>query len=342
MKESVNTQMLILARESRGISQKDAAEKIRVSPSVISMAESNQMPVGDELLRKLIILYDYPYSFFFQQGKALPSLLNYRKRIKVPQKLMTPIEANVNIYKLNIQELMRKIKPEKPHIPVLGLDDVGNPMNAAKKLRESWGLPIGPIQNLTDVLEKNGIIIVSFDFGTERVDSRSIMIEEGYPVIFLNKALLGDRTRFTLAYELGHLAMHIHELPSADRDIKKEANKFAAEFLMPESDIKNELANLSLPKLAELKVKWKVSMQSIVYRANDLEVVSDNQKRYLIEQFNTNNIRRREPTELDIQKEKPTALTHIISNYRSRQKMSIAELSALLNLNEADFINRYG
>jgi Zn-dependent peptidase ImmA (M78 family)/DNA-binding XRE family transcriptional regulator len=340
-KDSANTQMLTLARESRGISQKEAAEQLEVSPSTISMAESNLMPVGNELLSKLSELYKYPSSFFYQQGEVFPSLLNYRKRLKVPQKLMIPIEANVNIYKLNIQELMNKIKLDKPDFPALDVDKLGSPMEAAKQLRKLWSVPKGAISNLTELIESKGIIIVSFDFGTERVDSRGIMTDEGFPIIYINKTLLGDRQRFTLAYELGHLVMHIHKLPSADREISKEANKFAAEFLMPDKDIKKDLEDLTLPKLAELKGKWKVSMQSLVYRGNDLEVVTDNQKRYLIGQFNTNNIRRREPPELDIPKEKPTLLTQLISKYRSRQKMSVADLASLLHLYEEDFIKRY-
>ncbi|MBL0267160.1 MAG: hypothetical protein IPP99_00335 [Chitinophagaceae bacterium] len=44
---------------------------------------------------------------------------------------------------------------------------------------------------------RNNVIINSFDFGTERVDSRSMLTDDKYPIIFLNNSLLGDRQRFS-------------------------------------------------------------------------------------------------------------------------------------------------
>ena len=66
----------------------------------------------------------------------------------------------------------------------------------------------------------------------------SILADSKFPVVFSNKRSLGDRQRFTLAYELGHLVMHLQTNPSFTRDISHEANEFAAEFLMPEKDIR--------------------------------------------------------------------------------------------------------
>lgn len=113
---------------------------------------------------------------------------------------------------------------------------------------------------------------MAFDFGTERVDSRIVLTHSGYPIIVYNKSLLGDRQRFTLAYELGHLVLHSSLSDFGDRDIDHEANLFAAEFLMPANDIRPDFKDgLTIQKLADLKKKWKVSMQALLYRAHDLE-----------------------------------------------------------------------
>jgi len=95
-----------------------------------------------------------------------------------------------------------------------------------------------PIDNLSRLLEDQGIIISSFDFGTDRVDSRSMLTGDNQPIIFLNRNSLSDRHFFWLAFELVHLIMLIFCTVAHDRDINHpEANLLAAEFLMPAKDI---------------------------------------------------------------------------------------------------------
>jgi len=203
-------------------------------------------------------------------------------------------------------------------------------------------MPKGEVSNLIDLLEANGIMTLAVDFKTDRVDSRSILISNKYPVIFYNKALLGDRLRFTLAYELGHIVMHTRQALLSSEEVGHEANLFAAEFLMPEKEIQadfNETVNLDL--LARLKKKWKVSMQAILYRANDLNMLTDNQKRYIVGQFNALKIRRREPVELDIAIERGSAVRDLITRYRTKQKMSVKEMADFFFLEQEEFLSRY-
>ena len=198
------------------------------------------------------------------------------------------------------------------------------------------------INNLTRTIEDHGIVISSFDFGTERVDSRSILTDDKLPIIFFNKKLLGDRQRFTLAYELGQLIMHTFNSVSPERDISHEANAFAAEFLMPAKYIKEDFKNgITIPILGELKRKWKVSMIALLYRADDLGLVTPNQKRYLIQQFNQLKMRRREPIELDIPPEEPRLIKKWIAEYRSKMKIGVVEMAALLCLNVDEFLELY-
>src|SRR6185369_4316254 len=109
---------------------------------------------------------------------------------------------------------------------------------------------------------------------------RSMLTDQKQPVIFTNRAMLGDRLRFTLAYELGHLVMHTSGSANLGESIGHEANLFAAEFLMPEKDILPDFKDkhITLQLLAELKKKWKVSMQSLLYRADSLGLIDYNQK----------------------------------------------------------------
>lgn len=88
------------------------------------------------------------------------------------------------------------------------------------------------------------------DLGNQRVDGLSQWTAD-HPVIVVNSANPTDRIRWTLAHEIGHLVLHRED--STD-DMEKEADAFAAEFLMPEILIRSELANLTLGKAVDLNV----------------------------------------------------------------------------------------
>ncbi len=338
----LNPKMITVARESRGLSQLELAEKLSLSPSNLSRMEQDFIEVGENHLKAITTILNYPEEFFYQEGETLPPALALRKRNVVAQKIMLPIEAQVNIYRLNVEKLLKAIGQPEINLPVLDIEKLGSPAEAARKLRKLWKIEKGAINNLTQVLEDNGLFLINFDFNTERVDGMSILADGKFPVVFSNKRSLGDRQRFTLAYELGHLVMHLQTNPTFTRDISHEANEFAAEFLMPEKDIKGDFRDgVNLNVLADLKRKWKLSMQALLYRANDIGVITDNQKRYLINQFNSMNIRRREPAELDIPRENPMKLRDMITNYKNKQKLNVKQLALFFNSNEDEFLSKY-
>lgn len=335
--------MIILARESRGLSQKDLADRLNISPGKLSKAESGEQGLSEDQITLLEQVLAYPREFFYQDTDAfLSSNLSFRKRHKVPQKLIFPIEARINVFRLQAEWLFRHTQKPVPKTPLLDVGASASPEEAARKLRKQWKIHAGMIENMTEVLESHEIPVLSFEFGTERVDSRLILTNEKYPLIFLNSTMLGDRQRFSLAIELGHLVMHAHTNPSFDRDTGHEANLFAAEFLMPEEDIRPDFkVDVTVNSLAELKRKWKVSMHALLFRAEDLGCISKNQKTYLLTQFNQLQIRRREPRELDVPVEKSKLMRDLITNYRRAQRLTIREMAGCLNLTEEEFIKIY-
>lgn len=341
MLESINQKMISIARESREIDNREMAELLNVNTSTISRWENESVNVSKETLEAISDNLKYPISFFHQKGEAIPLALSYRKRHVVAAKLMHQIEANINIARLNIETLLDNIKLKEPNLPVLDVAKYGTPEECAKQLKKIWKVEKGVVNNIVELLEENNIALLNLDFKTERVDGRCTIAKGKYPIIVTNKSLLGDRQRFTLAYQLGHLVMHLYTNPKFDKDLSHEANMFAAEFLMPEKEIKKDLEDLNLAKLGDLKLKWKVSMQALLYRAADLEVITANQKMYILSQLNAMNLRRREPVELDVKIEQYKMVRDLITTYRTKQKLSVPKMAAFLHLNVDDFLNRY-
>jgi Zn-dependent peptidase ImmA (M78 family) len=127
-----------------------------------------------------------------------------------------------------------------------------------------------------------------------------------------------------------------------NRDTGHEANLFAAELLMPEPDIRADFEQgISVPILADLKKKWKVSMISLLYRADDLGYLTPYQKKQVLLQFNEMHIRRREPVELDVPLEQPVMLKEWLERLRTEKELDVAQIAAMLHCSENEFSELY-
>jgi Zn-dependent peptidase ImmA (M78 family)/DNA-binding XRE family transcriptional regulator len=342
MKATINPDMIILAREARALSQLQLAKSIGMSATNLSKIERGDIGINPEVLDKIAAETHYPMQFFLQPGTIVPDNLAYRRRQQVPQKLLTPINAQVNIIRRQVQLLQQALQVQAPQLRVLPLTETNTPEGVADTLRRQWHIDTPVINNLTAILEQQGIAITAFNFNTPRVDSRTILTDDKHPVIIYNSTLAGDRQRFSLAYELGQLLMHTFIPVPESRDITKEASAFAAALLMPADDIKKDFEQgITITVLAGLKQKWKVSMIALLYRADDLGLLTPNQKRYLLQQFNHLKIRRHEPVELNIPAEQPQLVKQWIAGYRSKTNLGTAQMAALFGLYADEFMEMY-
>jgi len=332
----VNPDMIIVGRESRGLSQKELADRLRTTQGRVSKVESGLLAVPDELLDDLSRVLGYPQNFFFQgdplMGVGMAELF-HRKKQDVPKKTLDRIYAEIEIRTRHMDALLRAmdIPCALQHIDVE--DYGGAPEEVARLVRATWHIPRGPIMDLTHTVEDVGVIVLPFDFGTRHVDAISRWVRSLPPLVFANDTAPKDRFRWSLAHEIGHLVMHSTPTP----DIEEQADRFAAELLMPEREIRPDLRNLTLPRLAQLKQYWRVSMNALLKRAQDLGAITENQGRYLWAQMAKAGYRTREPVELDVAGERAQLVRELIDAHRKNLGYSTSDLSGMLALYESDF-----
>jgi Zn-dependent peptidase ImmA (M78 family)/transcriptional regulator with XRE-family HTH domain len=337
--------MVTLARESRGLTQGELAKQIAelqnrpCTQGTISKIEQGLLSVSDEILNGFVKILKYPHSFFSQNEEVYSAgMSQHRKRASLPAKTLCKIDAMTNISRLHVKSLLKSIEDIDLKVPYYDIDEYCDPEKIARMVRQSWFLPRGPIDHVTKIMEKAGVIIIHCDFGTRLIDGVTMNnIDRLPPIIFINKDIPGDRLRFTLSHELGHIVMH--KYPS--ENMEKEADRFASEFLMPTSDIKPDLSYLTLPKLADLKRHWKVAMSALVYKASTLKQITPRQSQYLFMQLSKAGYKTREPAELDIPIETPVLLKQLINIHLNDLNYSINELATILNLEEEELFGYY-
>lgn len=330
--------MISLARESRGLSQSDLAKTLNVTQGKISKMESGLLNPTEEMLNGLAKILNYKQSFFYQPENVYSLGMSfYRKHKTLNKTVQVYVNANLNIYRIHIQKFLNAIELQNK-VQHLDIDKHKNPTIIARTLRKLWNVKRGPIENLTKLLEDIGIIIVFSHLGTPKFSGVSVLSENGTYIIFVNSNMPSDRIRFTLAHELGHIVMHRH---SQSEFMEEEADLFASEFLMPEEDIAHQLYKLTLEKLANLKAYWKVSMQAILKRAQQLEKITERYARYLWMQMGKFGYRTNEPAQFNIPYEKPTLLSEIIQVHLRDLGYSLEDLSDHLNCVYDEFIEKY-
>ena len=227
---------------------------------------------------------------------------------------------------------------ESINIPDLNIPSVeptadNSPQEIAYKIRNYLGVPTGPIDNIVSLLEKNGVIVMFLDVDDmEKFDGLTMFTTNQAPVIWINRNIPNDRKRFTLAHELGHLVMHLRsenlEKPEDQKEI--EANEFAGEFLMPESQCKEDLFNLKYKDLGMKKYYWKVSKAAIIYRAKELKCISDQTSKYLYVTLGRYGERKNESVQVPI--DSPNIVNKMFNLHISELNYSMEELSDIIGL----------
>jgi Zn-dependent peptidase ImmA (M78 family) len=102
---------------------------------------------------------------------------------------------------------------------------------------------------------------------------------------------LRSQTPYDLAHELGHIVLHrwIEQVDLENKTILKEieaeADKFAGAFLLPSTSFPNEIYTARLDAFVPLKERWKVSIQAMVYRCRDLDIIDADQALNLYKQI---------------------------------------------------------
>lgn len=162
-----------------------------------------------------------------------------------------------------------------------------DPIARARHLLERCGIQNIPVP--VDKIAKSLGAQVRFS-ALDMELSGMIFIKSSIPIIGVNALHHPNRQRFTIAHELGHLELHreiisneVHVdkgFPILMRDPKSatgteemeiQANRFAAELLMPAAWLEPAIADKKFDidddkPLEELARKFKVSRQALEYR----------------------------------------------------------------------------
>lgn len=314
---------LIEARKARGLTQLELASYLGIKRQSLSAYEKGLTVPKIEVIQELAELLRFQFSYFFRGVNDVSiDNIHFRKNKTSKEKYYAALEIRLKWAARFFSYLQRYVD----FLPLKALRQEDESYSyeklesLAEETRKYWGLGMGPLSNVTALLENNGFIIARSNLDLEGVDacSSTIVFEDGlrhllcYTSQRSHTPISMVRDRMGKAHELAHFILHSsvtrEDLTSHYKRIEDEADYFASAFLLPRDSFAQEACFLTnIDDFVRLKERWKVSIQAMILRCKNLGLMSDSTCSYLYRQLNSRNWRRSEPFDKEWLIERPRA-----------------------------------
>lgn len=331
-----NPARLKLARLRLGWSATKLAGESGVSLRSLTDYETDKRPPSEETLIKLADALDVPTAFFHREAIDLVPVeaASFRKLSKATVGRRNAVLASASL----ALELYREVD-NRFELPVADVPthDKLSPSQAAALVRNQWSLGDRPISNMVHLLESKGVRLAALNHEYGDIDA-FCFYRDGVPYAFLNTSKTGERQRFDLAHELGHLVLHSEfEMdPSTSKQREAEAQEFASSFLMPATAVRSQsMAGATVARILKARSYWKVSAMAFTHRLHELELLSDWQYRSTCVTLSERGYRKQEPG--GIVPETSQLLRKVM--YGTEASLKVREVAAALDLNADEVRN---
>lgn len=342
------------ARSAAGLSLRALEEKIGnlVTAQAIGKYERNEAMPSSRVLMALADALNVSEEYLIGDQEMVLEGVEFRKKSITSRKEEAQVKGQtlhlLERY-LMVEELLAlpSVEWDRPREAPFPVNEVSEAESAAQNLRSDWRLGIDPIPNLVELLEEHGIKILSvsltnIDGLTARVRRRN---KPALPVVVVNKDVWGERQRFTLAHELGHMVMDVGDMD--EKEAEKASHRFAGAFLMPAealwSEIGKHRTSIGWEELFDLKKLFGVSVQALAYRCRDLGIFGESLFRKLFKAFGRFGWRSppyQEPGALPKDAERPKRFERLCYRALSENVISEAKAAELLGISVRELSDR--
>ncbi len=294
-------------RDLLGLTGADLHRLTKISQSWISQVETGAREPAEDRLRVIAEATDTPMSFFYARPSSVPlDSLRFRKMATASRTVTRRISAFYGEGFRVTEEITGRAHYPAPPLPFaseseLGDDDIEE---LAAQTRVAMRLAADkPIPHLTRALERAGIAVAPIVLPDPTGDSVSPTNKHfgvSYWAGIGETALIayfpgpqGDRDRFTLAHELGHLVLHTFRPHAADPE--GEANRFAGAFLVPYERAREEMTDRLTLELRPPQAGLGGVHPSLILRGAAVGNIGESRKRSLYVQLTQRGWRKEEP-----------------------------------------------
>jgi Zn-dependent peptidase ImmA (M78 family)/DNA-binding XRE family transcriptional regulator len=333
---------LASARKMAGLSLQQLSDQLDnvVTKQSLSKYEQNVMKPDSELLIKIASVLAVNIDYFFRESKVKLEGIEFRKKVKlsktqeevIKEKTIDFLERYFELE--NILDIKSDFTNPLINNEVKTFEDVEQ---CALDLRIAWELGLNPILNVVEMLEDKHVKVFEIE-ASESFDGLSAYVN-GIPVIVINKSFDVVRRRFTALHELAHILLDFdNAIP--EKEVEKMCHAFAGAFLLPKKSFIVEFSrhrnHISLMELKHIKSYYGISIQAIMARARNLEIIDANHYKSFSIYFNMQGFRKNEPGEYT-GTEKSLRFQQLLYRAAAEEVISLNKAASLNNQNLSQF-----
>ncbi|MDP3840997.1 MAG: XRE family transcriptional regulator [Oxalobacteraceae bacterium] len=331
------------ARLAAGLTLAALGEQVGVTHTAIQKYEKGTMTPPSSQLLKLARACGIRVEYFFRMHEV--ELLHPEFR-----KLITFGKTAQEALKIKVVDLIEKrveLLGFFPESPILAFEPpAGLPQQIVSfdqieafsdQVRDAWKLGMDPISDLTDTLEALGLLVIVVDEESHGFSGLTATARTGdgrtYPIVAVSSRWPGDRQRFTLAHELGHLLLSGRLAAGINEE--KACDYFAGAFLAPQTAVTQLLGQhrrgLEWQELYALKHEFGLSMAGWLQRAKQCGLISDAVHLSMWKRFSAKGWRKGEPGN-PVPKEHPRLFEQLVYRALAEQYVSESKAAELLGI----------
>jgi Zn-dependent peptidase ImmA (M78 family)/transcriptional regulator with XRE-family HTH domain len=325
-------------RLARGVSLDDLEAAIDglVSKQALSKYERGKMQPKVTTLNQIAAALGVKSAQLWGESTWQVEWVAYRKRTRMGKKEQEQLQSLVaEVLEKRVSLLERLGERNSVELPIreFPVSKIEDAEGAALALRQQWDLGVAPVTNLVGVLEDHFIHIIEVE-AIETFDGISAVVRDNEKnvlsaAIATRRGTPGDRHRFNIAHELGHLTLKLKEGVNAE----KAAFRFGAAFLVPAEELRREVGDkrsrIQSEELQYLKWRYGMSIQAILYRLKDLRIITNSHYKQWCVDINKLGWKKREP--IEIPPEKPRRFHQQVFHALSEELIEAREAEQLLN-----------
>jgi Zn-dependent peptidase ImmA (M78 family)/DNA-binding XRE family transcriptional regulator len=290
----VSGAVLTWAREFRGLSLDEAAERLGMTAAALEEIETETHKPTLGQFQKLAAVYRLPLATLFRRTPppTPPELADFRTFEGAPPR--TSFDFRVALSNVrSLQATLRRLLSEDENFQGAELrqyDLARDPFAQGEAERQRIGVTVQQqldwnagdgFRHWRAIVERLGISVYLQKFALEDCRGCALLEDGSTPAIIVNKAEESENARaFTLIHEYGHLLVRRPGISDLNRRNPTEAwcNRFAAAFLMPVSGLRRVLPlwpdrtqDWNDVAIREGARELKVSAQALAIRLEELD-----------------------------------------------------------------------
>lgn len=324
-------------RRARGFSLDELAAQMGgiVTKQALSKYETSKAMPSPIVLNKLAAALNVKTAYFFTEPNYEIKFIAYRRRSSLAVKEQARIESLVEHTleeRVRLQQLVGQGLSADVPVQQFRVESLEDTELAAERLRTIWKLGRDPISNVTSMLEDRLVHVVELD-AHDHFDGISAVVSDDEQTIVAAAVVAqggrpGERQRLSLAHELGHLVLAVNE----QVDEERAAFRFAGALLAPADVLRRAIGSkrtvIALEELLLYKRHFGISLQALLYRLRDLQIITEGHYKQWCMQINTLGFRKHEPEELP--PERPQWLRRNVLRSVAEGLMSEGEATEML------------